>query len=375
MNNELRWTGGFSRKKCKMKFGEGFILVTTIWILAIITVAAGFFALWTQRSLSIAQSMQEDIQGEIDLYSTQADVLYLLATQRFTIGGLTVPLPKKEEESASLTEAIMKKALTDYSSDPAKGTEIVQDDRPYFGHGKAYFAMQDAGGLINLNFESDEVISRLLGTLGVKVELRDSLVAKLRDYTDVDDLKHLNGAESYEYRQFHLPPPSNRLLSNPLECKRILGWSDQPGLWEEDALAQLTNTLLPAHPNFNTAPAKVLQAAYNMDTNGAERIIKLRQSMLFYDLDTVSQVAGVNINLEPIDANFFPGSVLRLTLWYEGGRRMRQIHLLMNPRGFGMKPWLIDYSLELKLLSIYTKTLPNHAKTSIFVSSLPAKTP
>lgn len=358
-----------------MKSCQGFILVTTIWILAIITVAAGFFALWTQRSLAIAQSLQEDIQGEIDMYSTQADVLYLLSTQRFTIGGLTVPLPKKEEESASLTEAIMQKALTDYNNDPAKGTEIVQDDRPYLGHGKAYFAMQDAGGLINLNYETDEVISRLLGTLGVKVELRDSLVAKLRDYTDADDLKRLNGAESYEYRQFHLLPPTNRLLTNPLECKRIVGWFDQPSLWEENALAQLTNTMLPVYPNFNTAPAKVLQAAYNMDANGAERVMKLRQSMPFYDLNTVSQVAGVNIDIDPIDANFFPGSILRLTLWYEGGTRMRQVHLLMNPRGFGMKPWLIDYSLELKLLSIYTKTLPNHAKTSIFVSSLPAKTP
>jgi len=98
--------------------------------------------------------------------------------------------------------------------------------------------------------------------LGVAEDLQAPLVAKLKDYIDLDDLHRLNGAESFHYRQRNLPPPTNRFLSNPMECKRILGWAEQSGLWKDLALAQLTNTILPVNPNFNTAPVKVLQVIW-----------------------------------------------------------------------------------------------------------------
>ncbi len=353
----------------------GFILVTTVWMLAILTIAAGFFALWTQRALDIAQSLQEDVQGEIDMYNTKSTICYLFSTQRMTIGGLTVPLPKTEKETKSLSKKMVEQVLTDYYNDPAKGTEIVLDDRPYFGQGKAFFAMQDVGGLLNLNVAPGEMISRLLGTLGVAEDLRDPLLAKLQDYMDLDDLHRLNGAESYHYRQAHLPPPTNHYLTNPLESIRILEWDKQPGLWENNALVQLTQTLVSLHPNFNTAPAKVLQAAYNMDAEHTEKFIKLRQTTPFYDLDLISQVAEVNIDMDPFDANYYPADVLRLTLWYQDWHQMRQFFLRSDPKGNTSKPWVIEYSFESKLLPSYTETLPRHAQTTLFHSALSSETP
>jgi len=355
---------------------QGFILVTTIWFLAILTIAASFLALWTQRSLTLAQSLQDDVQGEIDMYSTKSNLLYVLSTQRFTIGGMTVPLvadPAKTEKS--LRDKFVKKALADYSNDPAKGTEIALDDRPYVGTGKAYFALQELGGLININLESEAVIGRLLGLLGVAEDLQAPLVAKLKDYIDLDDLHRLNGAESFHYRQRNLPPPTNHFLSNPMECKRILGWAEQPWLWKDLALAQLTNTILPVRPNFNTAPVKVLQAAYYLDAETAERFVKLRQTLPFYNVETIFQVTGAVMDLENIDANLFPSPFFRLTLWYQGNQRMQQIFLNSNPKGDDAKPWLISYRLISPLLPIYTQTEPNHVQTTLFDSSLSTKTP
>jgi len=318
----------------------GFVLVATLWLLAALTIAASFFALWSQRALTLAQALREDVQGEIDMSSTQANLLYLLTTQSFTIRGLTLPLPPE----------------TTY----VKGAEIALDDTPYFGHGKAYFALQDLGGLININLASDAVLYRLLGILGVAVEARLPLIEKLRDYVDLDDLHRLNGAESYHYQQRHLPPPANHNLMNPLECRRIMDWAEQPSLWENNALTQLITTSIFFYPNFNTAPAQVLQAVYDFSAEGAERLVEQRKIAAFSRMETVSQVGGKFIDIDPLEVNFLATPFLRMTLWYEGSTSIRQIYLDLTPQG--KKPWMLDYHLELKPLPSYTKSLPNHAQ-------------
>jgi len=332
-----------------------------------LSVAASFFALWTQRTITIAQTRQANIQGEIDMLSTQANIVYLLTTQRFTLGGLTVPdtskniTPKKNDDD-------------DDVSIFALGTEIALDDRPYFGHGKAVFALQDEGGLININLETKQTLSRLLGLLGVEAKLRAPLIAKLKDYIDLDDLHRVNGAESYHYKQHHLPPPTNRYLIHQMETKRVLGWAKQTQLWKNHQFRQVTHLLLAARPNINTAPSLVLQAAYNLSADNAERIIKTRESMPFYGFTKIFQVTSVYLNIDPLEENFFPSSFLRLTLWHTSARRMRQIHIQLMPNAENRKPWQIESNLEFELLPTYTEKFPHHAQTTLFTPTLPTKT-
>lgn len=341
---------------------KGFILVTTLWILAILTMVAGFFSLWTQKTVEIAQTMQADMQGEIDMYNTQSTIIYLLVTQRFTIAGLTVPqTPKQMNKTREVIE---------YDSVAPRGGEIAVDDRAYFGIGKAYFALQDKRGLIGINFAAQNILYRLLSLLGVKTELQAPLIAKLEDYVDIDDLHRLNGAEAYHYEKRGLPPPPNRFLMTPMECQNILDWAEQSGLWKNNQFGQLTNVILAGYPNFNTAPSLVLQAAYNMNATSAERIIQRRKTKPFSSLSIINYVAGIHLNLDSFDLNFFPSSSLRLTLWYEGARRMRQIHLHLPLNVEDKKPWRIDYTLELELLPTYSQSSPLHAQTSFFSPTL-----
>ncbi|OQY55863.1 MAG: hypothetical protein DRR08_13485 [Candidatus Parabeggiatoa sp. nov. 2] len=352
-------------EKVLKKFGEqlmknqhGFVLVTTLWVLAMLTLAASFFALWTQRTLTIAQTRQADIQGEIDMLSTQANVIYLLTTQPFTLGGLTVPdAPDTIDKSKSYEDSIL-----------PVGTEIAVDDRSYFGHGKAFFALQDEGGLININIETEQTLGRLLGLLGVEAKLRAPLIAKLKDYIDLDDLHRANGAESYHYEQRNLPPPTNRYLKHQMETKRVLDWAEQTTLWENHQLRQLTHLYLAARSNINTAPSLVLQAAYNLSANNAERIIKMRERMPFYTLKGVFQVTGIQLDVDPLEENFFPSEYSRLTLWYAGARRMRQVHIELTPNAEKIKPWQIESSLEFELLPIYADKFPHHVQTTLFIS-------
>ncbi len=382
-------------------FQNGFILVMTLWVLAIITLAASFFALWTQRTVDLVQSRQADLQGEIDMNNTQATLIYLLTTQRFTIAGVTISetvtqekqptsLEDLTDDSKTLDEIMdafiaMQRQMKQQQNNPAAfvdeendsilpdGTEMALDDRPYFGYGTAYFALQEKGGLLNLQVETDKVLNRLLGLLGVTNELRPPLIAKLRDYVDIDDLHQLNGAEAYHYEQQQLPPPRNHFLTSPMEPYRILSWAEQETLWQYHQLGQLTNVTLSVYPNFNTAPSLVLQAAYNLNQPAAERIVKIRRSIPFYTINTITQLARMPPEIDSAEANFFPATALRLTLWYEGSRYLRQVHIRITHDFDGDKPWQIDESLQFMLLPQYTQTPPIHAPTTLFNATLSAQ--
>ena len=344
---------------------HGFVLVTTLWMLAILTIAASFFALWTQRAVDIVQNMQADTQGEIDIYSTQSIITYLLVTQNRNVGGLSVPKIETKEE-------IVTKSIDENSILPIGG-EIRLDDRPYFGYGKAFFALQDKRGLIGINFADRFVLSRLLGLLGVSEQLHSPLIAKLQDYIDPDDLHRMNGAESFHYKQRNLPPPLNHYLVTSMECKNILDWTGQESLWKDNIFGQLTNTIFATYPNFNTAPALVLQAAYNFSAENAQRIVDTRKNTPILSIRQINKITGTLLNLDPDDLMIFPSANLRLTVWYKNSKRMRQVHINL-PIGLNdKKPWEIDYYLDLPLLPMYTSIPPIHAQTTLFDSTLSSK--
>ena len=55
---------------------RGFILVATLWLLAIITIAAGYFAERVSRAIHLAQQKQDVAEQLIEFANTRADILY-----------------------------------------------------------------------------------------------------------------------------------------------------------------------------------------------------------------------------------------------------------------------------------------------------------
>lgn len=350
---------------------RGFVLAATLWLLAIMTVAAGFFAQWTQRTLELARNLQDNVQGEIDMQSTQSTLIYLFATQYYTFAGLTMPNPTNENISNS-TPPVMGDMGT-ISSMPMGG-ELGLDNRAYQGLGKARFALQDEAGLLSLSFINETIFSRLLGLLGVKAEERAPLIAKLDDYTDTDDLVHLNGAESYQYKERNLSPPPNRFLHSPAQVQKVLDWDRYPNLWQGHVWGELTTVAAVPLPNFNTAPALVLQATYNFDAETAQRFILARQTMPVYSLEHVSQLAGMVISTDADSTSFFASKYIRISLWHTGLKQMRQVHIKFTPFADEKMPWELQYISNLPLLEAYQKVTLNDAKTPLFNSAIPATT-
>jgi general secretion pathway protein K len=290
---------------------RGFVLVATLWILAVITIAASYFAERVSRSIALAQQKQETTEQLVEFANTRAEVLYRLGTMRFSRYGLGNP--------------------------PA----IALDDRPYRGSGGDIVRLQDHRGLLNVNFLEQNMMSRLLGQLGVPIEKRDAMIDTLLDYIDADDLRHLNGAEKSEYAALGLPPPPNDWLASPYQLRNIIGWRDQPDLLE--SLLRLVTTSRVSGFNPNTAPLEVLASQPGASRETAAAFVKIRNEKPFY---TVEQLADFTAGmLDPDYFVFFPSNSIRITQQSKKFPWAVQYSLTLTPKNESA-PWRVDYDVK-----------------------------
>ena len=120
-----------------MRAERGFVLVATLWVLALVAVVAVFFAERMGQARALALAAQARNQALLDLSGARADMLYRLATTPVSLYGL--------------------------GQDPA--TALALDDRPYHSLGDTLVQVQDNRGLLNLNIVDDERLGRFLGVL------------------------------------------------------------------------------------------------------------------------------------------------------------------------------------------------------------------
>ncbi len=72
------------------RHAQGFILVLVLAMLVVLSLLAGSIAGVTARLRDQAQFRQIRLRDSIDIAATRATILYLLTTQRMTVGGVTV---------------------------------------------------------------------------------------------------------------------------------------------------------------------------------------------------------------------------------------------------------------------------------------------
>ena len=304
---------------------RGFVLAATLWILAILTVTAGYFAGRVQRARELAQRAQAHSQAMLDLSNARAEILFRIATTPFSVYGLG----------------------------PTASDAIALDDRPYLAPGDTSIRLQDNRGLLNLNVVDDDRLDRFLNVLGVPASRRAALIDALRDYVDDDDLKHLNGAETADYVAAGLPPPRNAKLVTPREARRIYGWADVPQLWKDDLLPRLTGTGSSFSLNPNTASWQVLATMRNMTPQAAQAIIAARKLTPIVDAGQIEALTGIRLSTDPFmpDAITFPSESVRVTQQSRAMGWGWQYNVMLTPVS-DTAPWRIDYSYRVELSSL-----------------------
>jgi len=296
---------------------RGYVLILTLWLLAIITIGASYFAEKIGHALAQAEQAQTASQALIEIFNTRAEVFYRLGVSGFSASGLGA----------------------------SQASAIALDNSPYRGDGQSILRLQDNRGLININYPDLGLVRGLLGMLGVPVDQHESLLDKLQDYTDTDDLHRLNGAEADEYARRGLLPPANDFLRNPFQLRGILGWRDTPQLWQNQRLPSLISTNLSLGINPNTAPAELLAILPGGSTALAEAVIQRRRQQAFLSVAELAPFSDQPALLSVDQLIFFPASGFRLTLQHPGLPWAYLYNVTLTPAA-DAAPWRVDYYLQ-----------------------------
>ncbi|MDZ4348790.1 MAG: type II secretion system protein GspK [Xanthomonadaceae bacterium] len=347
---------------------EGFVLILVLAILVALTVLAGTVALVTQRLRDDQLERQREWRAELDMADTRASVIYLLLTQRMTVGGLTVDdtinLTPDEQAEARLT------GETPMSSAPV-GNEVRLDSSAYRGLGSVDFALQDDRGLLSFNWAPPAFVAERMRLWGAGGN-RNRLANLLLDYQDPDDLYRLNSAERAQYLEAGLAPPTNRALTTPQQLRAVLGWREALAGVDDTTLEQTFTAARSAMVNFNTAPLAVLESIPGIDTDAARRIVDARRLQPYTLLRQVfQQVPG--FDFEETDLfSLFPAPSGTLRLWSREGGQARVLHWTLTPINEGGAPWREDYEYTLSQDGIGAELGARIAATPVLAEPIPA---
>lgn len=320
---------------------QGFVLVLVLAMLVVLSLLAGSIAGVTARLLDQAQFRQTRLNDSIDIASTRATVLYLLNTQRMTVGGVTV------DRSVSFGESGVRaiESDEDLMSVLPIGNEIAMDGRTYQGLRSVRFALQDERGLFGVNWSPPRSLLLLLKQTKVPTKIPpQTLINRLLDYQDPDELYRLNSMEADGYRSAGLPPPSNRRLATPMELFRVAGWTDALGFLTPAELNDTISLEDTSVINVNTAPARVLLTMDGLNPELVARILARRKVQPFMTETALFEFLGMSTSSDRGVA-VYPAPSGTLKLWSAKGGQVGLVHWTLTHLEDGQPPWREDYEL------------------------------
>lgn len=321
---------------------RGFVLVAVLAMLVVLSVIGSTIAVMAQRQRDAQLESQRQLQADIDMASTRSTVLYLLASQRMTFGGLTVDdrVVLSEDERRSQVPGDRPVSYMPV------GNELPMDGSPVRGLGGTSFSLQDDRGLLSVNWAGPALLDRYLSLRAKPVRPVESMLNLLRDYQDPDDLYRLNSAERSEYERRGLPPPTNQALATPLELRRIMGWQEALAKVGDMQLLGSLTVVRSSQVNVNTAPLEVLRTLPGVDRSMAERVVAARAVAPFIHATGFYQMLG-GIPVSEETLSLYPLGSGTLHLWPPGGGSVQVLHWTLTPRDEGGRPWREDYEFIL----------------------------
>lgn len=313
----------------------GFALVLTLVVILVLSLVTERMTSWVTTALDQALTNREEADAARELAGAEAVSVYLLASRPVSYRGIEL-----------LTIAQQRVAVRAgfLEGPPTADNYIRLDNHPYH-LGDAVAQFQDARGLINLNLGSPDDLFALLGLFGVAAEDRGPLIDKLRDYTDPDSLRRLNGAEAREYEDAGREPPANAPLRTPWEVQRILDWDKVQEIGKEDSQwASLTTAAPVIGLNVNTAPREVLSLIPGVSREAVDAVIAWRRRQPIITALEFGQLTGLPVVDGPSRFAPYPSNSLVLTLATKQAPLERRISIRPAPMAPD-RPWIIDYDV------------------------------
>jgi general secretion pathway protein K len=223
---------------------QGVALILVIWVIALMGVLLGSFALIARTENFEARHL---FDGTTARYAAQAGIERAVYELR----------------------------------NPDMTQRWVGDGRPYdfeFDGAQVQVELTDESGLVDINTADDALLQGLFASVGVPADQAVALSDAIQDWRDPDDIPRPQGAELNEYKAAGLPyAPRNAPFQTVGEVQQVLGMNYDLFEKIESAITIYGGGV---QPNPAYAPLEVLLALPGMTPDLAQQLIAARQQVL-----------------------------------------------------------------------------------------------
>jgi general secretion pathway protein K len=182
---------------------EGFALVLVLWVLSLLTIMAGSFALSMRRETAIVSGGRSDAEA------------MAVAESGLAIAELMLLNPDQRQG---------------WRSDGS----LYQID---YTDAKVRVELYAETGKVDLNTADEALLKALMAEAPVGQDMQAKLVSAILDWRDADDLIHIDGAEKNEYKKAGLRyQPRNKPFQSIEELQLVLGFDAQLYKWLENVV-------------------------------------------------------------------------------------------------------------------------------------------
>lgn len=328
------------------KADSGFVLVSVLWVLVIMVLAATAFSVWVDRVREHASNRQKQVESYRVSVDALHKIVYTYMTGFKSSQGVAWPgekggvQPKVSFDSLDDFMAGAAPTVTASSAGFLRLDGTVLD----LGNG-ARVMVQDRAGLIGLSFLSDIRIFKAIssqngGTISAE-RLRDTL----RDYQDSDGIRKLQGAEQRDYEQQGMALPANGYLRTPLQLRNVIGWNDILNKHDDAWILQIFKTEGAGVINANTASPQALGLVVK-NLEAIPQILNRRETERFDGVSKLAAYAGIE---DEILMSILPAGGIRFWWWYEGGTTAYVYDVQFSPLESGVSAWYFNWSARVNL--------------------------
>jgi general secretion pathway protein K len=246
---------------------KGFALVLVLWVLSLLTIMAGSFALTMQREASVAAGSRNNAQ------------VIAVAESGLAIAELMLMNPGQQQ-----------RWRTDGS--------IYQIDYAGF---KVRVRLLAETGKIDINSADQTLLQGFMAHAPVEPESQAKLVGAILDWRDEDDLININGAEKEAYKDAGLSyRPRNKPFQSIEELQLVLGMNEQVFKWLENLV-----TVYSGQPTVDSTQAakEVLQVLPGADAGLIDEYMAARRISAVNGLPAPAFMARQGETAQPGDSN------------------------------------------------------------------------
>ncbi|MFA7403358.1 MAG: hypothetical protein WC007_05155 [Pelobacteraceae bacterium] len=231
---------------------KGSVLIIVL-VLMMVSMSLALYTVSLSRDMvASSQQLQDQLQAKLDTASVLEKMVYIGTTGRFTSWNI---------ENMSANREF-----------PA---QLNLRNTPFMV-GNSQVRLQDSSGRLGLAPPNSSYLKVMLRNIGIKPVEIETAVDSLLDWADEDDLKHLNGAESYYYRAEQTKkylPRNDRFIQAVDELTLIKGWRGA-------VFEAIRNEIIPTSTvtlNMNTADAALLSGMLDISRVSAGQLVQLRE--------------------------------------------------------------------------------------------------